>query len=88
VLAERANSLSVRDPNSELLDHLGDIYWRLHRQTDARDAWRRALDAQPDVPRAQELQQKIAHGLTTPAPATRPLPQVNLPDGPAQRQDL
>jgi len=88
VLAERANSLSVREPNSELLDHLGDIYWRLHRQNDARDAWRRALDAQPDVPRTQLLQQKIAHGLTTPAPQTRPLPQVSLPTGPAQRQDL
>ena len=88
VLAERANALSVRDPNAELLDHVGDIYWRLHRQTDARDAWRRALDAQPDAPRRQSLQQKIAHGLTAPAPQTRPLPQVNLPDGPAQRQDL
>ncbi len=51
VLAERANALSVRDPNAELLDHVGDIYWRLHRQNDARDAWRRALDAQPDAPR-------------------------------------
>ncbi|MBS0385357.1 MAG: tetratricopeptide repeat protein [Proteobacteria bacterium] len=88
VLAERANALSVRDPNAELLDHLGDIYWRLHRQNDARDAWRRALDAQPDVPRTQSLQQKIAHGLTTPAPQTRPLPRVTLPEGPAQRQDL
>ena len=88
VLAERANSLSVRDPNAELVDHLGDIYWRLHRQSDARDAWRRALEAQPDVPRQQALQQKIAHGLTAPAPRTRALPQVNLPDGPAQRQDL
>jgi tetratricopeptide (TPR) repeat protein len=88
VLAERANSLSVRDPNAELLDHLGDIYWRLHRQNDARDAWRRALDAQPDVPRTQSLQQKIAHGLTAAAPQTRALPQVSLPTGPAQRQDL
>lgn len=88
VLAERANSLSIRDPNAELLDHLGDIYWRLRRQNDARDAWRRALEAQPDLPRTQSLQQKIARGLTTPAPQTRSLPQVNLPDGPSQRQDL
>jgi tetratricopeptide (TPR) repeat protein len=88
VLAERANSLSIRDPNAELLDHLGDIYWREHRQNDARDAWRRALDAQPDNPRRQALQEKIAHGLTAPTPQTRPLPQVTLPDGPAQRQDL
>ncbi|MBI3439386.1 MAG: hypothetical protein HY054_12200 [Proteobacteria bacterium] len=87
-LAERANALAVRDPNAELLDHLGDIYWRLRRQNDARDAWRRALDAQPDMPRTQSLQQKIAHGLTTPVPQTRPLPQVTLPTGPTQRQDL
>jgi tetratricopeptide (TPR) repeat protein len=87
-LAERANQLSVRDPNAEVLDHLGDIYWRLSRRDNARDAWRRALDAHPDVPRERALRQKLARGLTTAAPARRDLPQVDLPDSPGQRQDL
>ncbi|MFT3727315.1 MAG: hypothetical protein QM759_05800 [Terricaulis sp.] len=88
VLDERANQLAVRDPNAEVLDHLGDIYWRLSRRDDARKSWTDALAANPDVPRTQQLQQKLAHGLTTPAPRRQDLPHVDVPDGPAQRQDL
>jgi len=86
-LCERARDLSVNDPNPEILDHLGDIYWRLHQQDNARESWRKALDARPDVPRRHSLETKIAHGLSTPAPTTRPLPQVSLPNGPATRSD-
>lgn len=87
-LIERANDLSVNEPNAEVLDHLGDIYWRLNRRDDARTAWRQALDARPDALRRRELEQKIARGMTTPAPRRRELPQVNLPDAPSQREDL
>jgi tetratricopeptide (TPR) repeat protein len=87
VLDERANTLAVRDPNAEVLDHLGDIYWRLNRREDARNSWTQALAAHPDVPRQRALEQKVAHGLTTPAPRRRDLPHVDVPDGPAQRQD-
>jgi len=87
-LCERARDLSIADPNAEVLDHLGDIYWRLNRRDDARTSWRAALDARPDLPRRANLTQKIAHGLTTPAPRTQHLPQVNLPQGPSQRDTL
>lgn len=87
-LIERANDLSVNEPNAEVLDHLGDIYWRLNRRDDARTAWRQALDARPDALRRRELEQKIARGMTTPAPRQRELPQVNLPDAPSQREEL
>ncbi|MES1202335.1 MAG: hypothetical protein ABUS57_12900 [Pseudomonadota bacterium] len=87
-LSERARDLSVTDPNAEVLDHLGDIYWRLNRRDDARTAWTSALHARPDVPRQHALEQKVAHGLTTPAPQHRTLPQVNLPTGPSQRGTL
>lgn len=87
-LIERANELSVADPNAEILDHLGDIYWRLDRRDDARDAWRRALDAEPDAIRRRSLEQKVRRGLTEPAPRRRELPRVELPEGPAQREDL
>ncbi len=87
-LIERANDLAASDPNFEVLDHLGDVYWRLGRRDDARGAWRQALEARPDVLRRRLLEQKLARGLTERAPRQRALPQVNLPEGPAQRDDL
>jgi len=88
-LIERARDLSnVNEPNAEILDHLGDVYWRLNRRDDARTSWRAALEADPDVPRRQGLDTKVRRGLTTLAPRQRELPQVALPDGPAQREDL
>jgi tetratricopeptide (TPR) repeat protein len=87
-LIERANDLSANDPNAEILDHLGDVYWRLNRRDEARATWRRALEARPDAIRRRDVEQKLARGLTAPAPRERPLPQVSLPDRPAQREDL
>ncbi len=87
-LIERANDLSSNDPNAEILDHLGDVYWRLNRREEARATWRAALEARPDAIRRRDLEQKLARGLTTPAPRQRPLPQVSLPEGPAQREEL
>src|SRR5262249_11269900 len=87
-LCESARDLLAAEPNPEILDHLGDIYWRLNRRDDARTAWRAGLEARPDVPRRRALTQKISSGLTTPAPARRPLPQVNLNDRPAERGTL
>jgi tetratricopeptide (TPR) repeat protein len=87
-LVERANQLSVANPNFEILDHLGDIYWRLNRRDDARTQWRAALDAHPDAPRRRSIEGKIAHGMSASAPRTRDLPHVDLPEAPAQRNDL
>ena len=87
-LIERAVSLNVGDPNAEILDHLGDIYWRLNRRDDARVQWRAALAADPDAIRRRELEQKLSRGLTEAAPRRRELPQVDLPDRPAQQDDL
>ncbi len=87
-LIERANDLSADDPNAEILDHLGDVYWRLNRRDEARDAWRRAIEARPDALRRRDLEQKLSRGLTTAAPRQRELPQVALPDAPSQREEL
>lgn len=87
-LIERANDLSASDPNAEILDHLGDVYWRLNRRDDARATWRRAMEARPDAIRRRAVAQKLSRGLTTPAPRQQPLPQVSLPEGPSQREDL
>jgi tetratricopeptide (TPR) repeat protein len=87
-LIERANSLSANDPNAEILDHLGDVYWRLNRRDEARATWREALAARPDAIRRRDIERKLANGLTAPAPRRRELPQVNLPEGPSQREEL
>lgn len=80
VLIERANELTGDDPNAEILDHLGDVRWRLNNQEGAREAWRQALEAWPDAPRRRSLERKLAEGLTTPAPETREPPAVTLPE--------
>lgn len=87
-LIERANELSADNPNAEILDHLGDVYWRLNRREDARDAWRQALQAEPDAIRRRALEQKVRRGMTEAAPRRRDLPRVHLPEAPAQRDDL
>jgi len=87
-LIERANELSAANPNPEVLDHLGDIYWRLERRDEARAAWREGLEARPDVRRRRNLEAKLERGLTTPAPRKRPLPTVSLPDRPGETGDL
>ncbi|MBI1186310.1 MAG: hypothetical protein GC206_03120 [Alphaproteobacteria bacterium] len=86
-LIERAHQLTGDDPNPEILDHLGDVYWRLGEEQRARDTWREALDARPDLRRRRALETKIARGLRTPAPRTQELPEVNLPSGPRERGD-
>ena len=84
-LIERANDLTGAAPNSEILDHLGDVYWRLDRREEARDAWRQAIAARPDMVRRRSLDAKVARGLSTAAPRERALPEVNLPTGPRER---
>lgn len=75
-LIKRADELTGNDPNAEILDHLGDVYWRLGQPELAREKWRRALDARPEAPRRRDLEGKIRDGLKTPAPAKRPTPPV------------
>jgi tetratricopeptide (TPR) repeat protein len=87
-LIERANELSSNDPNAEILDHLGDVYWRLNRRGEARNAWREALEARPDALRRASLERKVSRGLTEAAPRRRELPRVTLPQGPGQRETL
>jgi tetratricopeptide (TPR) repeat protein len=84
-LIERAAELSRNDPNPEVLDHLGDVYWRVNEQDRARETWRQALAARPDTNRRRRLEQKISRGLTEPAPQPRELPRVELPTGPRER---
>lgn len=84
-LIERANELSP-EPNAEILDHLGDIYWRLTQQDEARETWKKALAAKPEARRRAALDGKVANGLATPAPERRRPPTLE-PFTPGQRSD-
>ncbi len=86
-LIERADELTGAERNPEVLDHLGDVRWRLGDERGAREAWRLALDFRPEAPRRASLETKIARGLRTRAPTRRDLPTVELPDGRAERGD-
>lgn len=77
----QANDLSEAS-NAEVLDHLGDVYWRINRQREARESWKKALSARPEATRRAELEQKLARGLAKPAPVKREEPAV---DGAARR---
>jgi tetratricopeptide (TPR) repeat protein len=86
-LIERAAALTP-EPNPEVLDHLGDIYWRLNRRDEAREQWRAALAAEPDALRRRSLETKVSRGPSESAPRRRDLPRVNLPERPGERSDL
>jgi len=47
--------------DATMLEHLGDIYWRLQQPDEARTSWQKALQLKPDNP--EELKRKIRQGL-------------------------
>lgn len=72
----------------EIESHLGDIYWYLDDRDAARAAWQAALDNRPPAEEKAEIAEKLANGLTAPAPERRALPDVSLTDGEVDSQDI
>ncbi len=70
----------------EIDDHLGDIYWRLGREDEARAAWKQALTTYPPRPTRAAIEAKLEEGLTTPAPERQPLPDLSIEDRSAVEQ--
>ena len=58
---EKAVELLPSDPTVN--DHLGDVYWRVGRKTEARFQWERSLTFSPDEKLYQRLNQKLKEGL-------------------------
>lgn len=54
--------------NAEINDHLGDAYWQVGRRREAEWQWARVLTLTPDAERRAEVEQKLASGLSEPAP--------------------
>jgi Flp pilus assembly protein TadD len=53
--------------DSTLLDHLGDAYWQVGRQNEARFQWKHARDLSQDAAFKTLADQKIRHGITVPS---------------------
>ncbi len=64
----------------EIEDHLGDIYWHLDRQDDAKDAWKDALKLYPPYRARDTIKAKLADGLATTPPPVKPFPSISLSD--------
>ena len=58
---ERAAELLARDPLVN--DHLGDVYWKVGRQREARFQWRRALSLEPEADVVERIRRKLDVGL-------------------------
>lgn len=91
--ARRYIELSRRElsPNRhwEIEDHIGDVYWHLGREEDAREAWEYALKEFPPEEERAKIAAKLADGITEPAPEKRPLPKVSFgDDGEVERNDI
>ncbi len=87
-LIESARDELAPQTHWEIEDHLGDIYWHLDRQDDARTAWAKALENYPPNAERQLIEAKLKDGLTTPRPEKRPLPEISLKDLEVERQDI
>lgn len=72
----------------EIEGHLGDILWYQGDKDGARSAWERALEHRPPVNKKRELRDRLANGLTEPAPVEREVPDVSLEGGEIGRQDI
>jgi tetratricopeptide (TPR) repeat protein len=57
--------------DSTLLDHLGDAYWQVGRQNEARFQWKHARDLSQDQAFKAVADQKIQHGIKVPSQLSR-----------------
>ncbi len=72
----------------EILDHLGDIHWRLEEPEAARKAWSDALESLPPVHDKERIEAKIKSGLQEAAPVRRDTPEVPLNRNRGQSSDI
>jgi len=63
-------ALELLPSDATVNDHLGDVYWRLGRKTEARFQWNRALSYAPEPKQVGSINKKIKDGLSEPTPPT------------------
>lgn len=62
-LAALEKAIDLTPDDATVNNHLGDVYWRLGRETEARFQWNRALTFKPEKDEAEEIQRKLISGL-------------------------
>ena len=75
------HALQLMPENALVTEHLGDAYWRLGRETEAKYQWNQALATKPEKSNVKSLQAKIENGL----PAF--VPQIDMPKPTAELKD-
>jgi hypothetical protein len=55
--------VELRPEDPTLNDHLGDAFWRVKREREARFQWEQALTLKPEPEEAEKIQRKLAKGL-------------------------
>ena len=60
----------LRPEDPTLNDHLGDAYWRVGREREARFQWDQALKLNPEPAEAEKMREKLEKGL----PSAQPRP--------------
>jgi hypothetical protein len=63
-------------------DHLGDAYWAVGRQAEARFQWRRALNLGPEAADIPKIEAKLRDGLAVPPAAIAVAPPPAAPGQP------
>ncbi len=76
---EKASLLEPVDPI--VTDHLGDVYWAVGRQREAKFQWHRALSFSPEEKDATRIRAKLAKGLDAVLADEGAKPLTDLADG-------
>lgn len=76
---EKASLLEPVDPI--VTDHLGDVYWAVGRQREARFQWHRALSFDPEEKDAERIRAKLEKGLDAVLESEGAKPLTDTADG-------
>ena len=76
---EKASLLEPVDPI--VTDHLGDVYWAVGRQREAKFQWHRALSFDPEEKDAKRIRAKLQKGLDAVLADEGAKPLIDLADG-------
>ena len=59
------SAVELRPEDPVINDHVGDAYWQVGREREARFQWRRALSLDPEEHQIEIIQRKLDDGLIT-----------------------
>lgn len=69
-VASLEGAVTKEPANPEINGHLGDAYWQVGRQREARFQWSRVLTLNPDAEQRADAERKLAQGLAPASPVS------------------